>query len=543
MKTKLSRPLRESSRNPHCVPAVFAVVVLALALSACKPTRDMAEAKKEATADIKRDLISVHPPEYYFSQNVTFTQTPVDLQKGQHSLYWSILGGPSYYSVIRNTDKGASLLLNGNIVLGDLSGILTYDNMGGWQGHAAEQGVERVTAGWEYLDKENWIIPDWIVCDESTRHVAYAATQQGKWFNCVDGVREPLFHRVSRVTFSANGDHHAYVVEDGDKSLVVFDGIAQRAFVDVAADSVTVSDDPRCYAYIAGENKDRSFVVYGNRNGKEYLECSGLVMSSDGTKIAYRGRDADGWHVVTCEYQKTEVQGEPFQEVSAPALSKNGVHFAYYGGTADTKRLIIDGNHSEQFQGKALGKPPLITNDGKVTAVFSESDAVRLISGGKDTGVWKGLGNRVLSQNGESVAVPAKRTKESAVELLLNGDSISAHTDIISCIFTPKADHVVCGAREDDGSIRVWIEKQSGPTHSNAEGIGGMSFSPNGEMLSYSVKQEGKFYCFVNGSKSGPYVFVGVPSYANGELAFYASDGDKTYLVEATISNQSGKQL
>jgi len=145
-----------------------------------------------------------------------------------------------------------------------------------------------------------------------------------------------MHHSESPVKFNADGQHFAFVADDGDKQFVVLDNFGRHEHNAVSPDVVASDVDLKRPAFLGAKR------ATGEPYGKLYNHASRCVFSPDGQHFAYVAGDGDSYFVVLdgVEQQRhgvmpTDVKFSPDSErlVYIAKDSKDGKAFVVVDGT------------------------------------------------------------------------------------------------------------------------------------------------------------------------------------------------------------------
>lgn len=220
------------------------------------------------------------------------------------------------------------------------------------------------------------------------KHLAYAASDGGKWSIILDGVRsEGKYDAISTPVFSPDGLHHAYVAKRG-MNVVVVDG-KPGSYHD-AVTALAFSADSRHVGYVARDKGRFSVWVDGVQEAEYEIGVSDFTFGPVGGRYAYVAITAKGRFVV--------VDGQPLVErrsVGAPVFSADGSRYAYVAEWPEEKEyehpsmtvsvrrfgVVVDGVAGRGFEEIAarpltgLGSGSgLFTSDGKHIAYVARTD-------------------------------------------------------------------------------------------------------------------------------------------------------------------------
>ncbi len=253
--------------------------------------------------------------------------SPAVSADGRVFAYWA-LGDDFVWRVIRNHKPVAGLMAEkpGQLILSPDGQTLaaTYKRDGLW--HVAFQG--RLVGSYASIGQGSLLLsPD-------SRHVAYAVHQPAGWTVFLDGKPLADFPRlaVSGIRFSPSGDRLVCVAGTSqgwhvwEKPIITSPGsdtapgnhVTQPAYDAIDVKSLTFSADGQHLAYLA-ERLGRSVVVRDGEVLGEYDRADHLTFSPTAEHLAYVGLLDGAWQV----FVEGVPSGEPFDEL----LPQAGVVF------------------------------------------------------------------------------------------------------------------------------------------------------------------------------------------------------------------------
>ena len=136
--------------------------------------------------------------------------------------------------------------------------------------------------------------------------------------------------------FAERGGAVAWVDQEGGASRVVLNGRAGKAYA--AVGQIALSPDGRRSAHAALADGSWRMVVDGVE-GKGYAELQGPVFSPDGTHLAYQARAGEAWHLVV----DGTVSGPSRTPYQGPEFSADSSRIAFIADTDDRGfgRLVV----------------------------------------------------------------------------------------------------------------------------------------------------------------------------------------------------------
>ncbi len=177
---------------------------------------------------------------------------------------------------------------------------------------------------------------------------------------------------------------------------------------------VAFSDSGSSVAYLAGKD-NRFFVVHNQERGKEYPEIATIVLSPDGSRLAY-GAHPDGNDRKWCMVVDGK-EGKRYDTVLTPIFSPDGKHLLYQAKDADKWYIIVDGAPNQGTP--ASYSPPLFSSDSSSIAYVESAASIgdtRLIV--TDLLFHKQRGR--ISIGDEVLVINKNRTRIAAVEAVKN---------------------------------------------------------------------------------------------------------------------------
>jgi len=154
--------------------------------------------------------------------------------------------------------------------------------------------------------------------------------------NVTDGA---VYDEVRNLTFSADGEHLAYIAQKGTVNYLVYDG------KEVAIPSgeypwpPVIRPDYKGVGLIIvgkkGATMHQAFIDDGIRTPQKYKECADLTYSRDGKNHAYVAIRDERFLIIT-----NGVEGPMFDRVISPQFSPDG-KFLIYRARQDGKRFVV----------------------------------------------------------------------------------------------------------------------------------------------------------------------------------------------------------
>lgn len=340
---------------------------------------------------------------------------------------------------------------------------------------------------------------------------------------------------ASRLVFSADGLHAAYVVQQATECKAVLDGKVVFTHEWIPAASIVLSERGGRYALIT-HSQDGMRVVVDGVEQKPYFEVGHPVLSPDGKRHMYWAKvnkDSKGHIVVvdgvpsTTEFEKVGPkslrftpdgkrfafaaqrdgkwlfvvdwkEGKPYDQVGAIEFSKDGSRWGHRAERNGKNLAVIDGEEQKEHDkvggfafsddGKrvayaaATGKWYHIVADGKV---LGEPPA-------KDDTDPQLVSEPVFSPDGQRLAyVTAKRR---TFRVVVDGTPGDPHDLAGDVQFSADSKHVVYRAR-DEKLWRVVVDGKPGKPY---DATGPALVSPDGSRVAYAAKEGANTYLVIN---------------------------------------------
>jgi predicted nucleic acid-binding Zn ribbon protein len=325
--------------------------------------------------------------------------------------------------------------------------------------------------------------------------VAYAAgegnPERVTFFDGDRMITEFLF--AGSPVFSRNGRKLAFIASNdprSSKGFVVVDGKRGPMIEEMHGPPIFNSDGSKL-AY-AGKQSDKWYVFAGDDKSEGYDQVDNLTFSRDGNKMAYVAKQGNRYFVVT-DYKR----GEEFDSVKRIVISRYGDTVAYIAGRANKEFIVINDRMGPPFE--YLSGEPAISEDGQKVAYLAhdKDPGVLLVTGDKKErlGDWYEIYGLLLSPDGSKAGYKVKKDGQFFVVIGANRE--------------PNFDH-----------IEAFV------------------FSPDGKRGAYTVRENHKEFVVV-GDKRGPaFDHVESPYFSadSNRWAYRAKQGDKWVIVTAGVS-------
>ncbi|MDN5286322.1 MAG: WD40-like Beta Propeller Repeat [Mucilaginibacter sp.] len=283
------------------------------------------------------------------------------------------------------------------------------------------------------------------------------------------------------ITVTPNGRHTIFVMPNGNKQRVVFDGVAGPEFEGVYVErSLVLSSDEKRTGYIIATNQPapngcktcgppgKWRVVIDNQFGPEYEKILRIAFSHDAKKVAYAAM------------KKTE-DGSTFWTVVV-----DGKEAGHYNAISKLSPLFnLDGKQVVSVARKENQKSVVVVNN----AESKEYDYI-------------GYGIPFFSPDGKHMAYSARDYSPNLTTVVFDGKASPKYNAIPerSLVFSADSKHFAYGAQTGN----EWQVVTDGMPQEKYAQVDNIQYSPDGKYLTYKAKKGDKWMVVVN-SKEGTY--------------------------------------
>lgn len=376
---------------------------------------------------------------------------------------------------------------------------------------------------------------------DGRRFAVHAKINKSKWIVVIDGKPGPEFEEVifsdhsrvpgvGQVLFSPNSQHVAYAAHrgSGDKGwVVVLDGKAGPDF-DELIGSFQFSLDSEHLVYRAMRGK-KWFMVVDGKEGPEFLDMRVPVYSPDSRHLAYRALTTENKCVIVLdgEARPAELEGMKgacfsHSRSSGLSFSPDGQRLAYQFSRGQNKwAMMVDGKEGIELQEL---RDPLFSPDGQHVAYRAQKGRdkwVMVLDGLPDPEFAYVEENWTFSSDGKHLAYKAKTASNKWV-VVLDGQPGPEFEKIPKGPFFSTAGSRLAYEVLEGAKNFVVVDGKPGPDFDSVpfpfgkgEGhspwgssVGGFSFSPNGQHLSYLARRGQKFAVIEDGEAGPEFPFI-----------------------------------
>lgn len=257
--------------------------------------------------------------------------------------------------------------------------------------------------------------------------------------------------------------------------------------------SLVFSEDGRHVAFVQrrtclGESQGRcpespEFVVTDGRPGPEYASIRALVLSPDGSRVAFVAEVPCDESSGSCHKETVVVDQRPgrrFDQIhGAPAFSSDGSHVAYLARDGEREILVRD---EQPVFSYALGGLEACPADDCVVISPDARHVVQLMSGSTFS-VWlrDGKPGPHLSPMSFDGCVPAAHARA--------GSSGCARLEELRPTFSGNSQRLAYGADAPGDRKRMFIDGRPGPVFDE---VSNFVFSPDGAHFAYWARRGGR---------------------------------------------------
>ena len=346
--------------------------------------------------------------------------------------------------------------------------------------------------------------------------LAYIVQEDGQMFAVVDSKSYTKYDIIGSFTFSPDGSHFAYRVQNKNgEQFVVTDEQKGPVFPVGVPPKIGIifSPDSKNIAY-AGINQNNSHIlVKNNKKVASYSKIIDIQFSPDSQHLAAICQDENMWMVV-----KDGEKGKPYQRVNNLIFSPDAEHLAY---TAQKNGEIIVVKDQKEFDDGKGAINPIFSPDGSRFAYLAidGDEKCRYIIDGKKGMVIGRPGRLIFS--GDSTRVAYGAWIGGKWHLISDGHKGPAFEKILFFSFSPFTSDLVYGGLKEDGQACVVI---NGEQQKPYPSVMVPEFSPHKNTIAYvAATEQKKMVMVVNGEEQKPYPVIGIPSKEKaGKLVFTA---------------------
>ncbi len=285
--------------------------------------------------------------------------------------------------------------------------------------------------------------------------VAYEAREGGKW-RIVFGEHESASADMSFMppVFSPDGGSVAYILldyEKGASTVFVSDvgtGELRSAETYDRIGGFRFNPGSPAFAYEAAR-QGREFVVLGGfaraaREGKSYESVRGLVLSADGSTVAYLARKRDKWFIV-----KGDEEGpEGYDAVRSLSISPGGLKVAAVLSVGGKSVVVVEDRAGRPYD--AVSEPVFSPDGSLVAYTASRGGKWFLVVGDEEGPAYDMAVSPVFSPDGRRIVYRARRDGRRFIVIAGRDAAVvregPEHDFLWQPVFGPDGRHVAYGA-------------------------------------------------------------------------------------------------
>jgi hypothetical protein len=326
---------------------------------------------------------------------------------------------------------------------------------------------------------------------------AYAAQVDGKWRMVVDGRESEPFDAVEAPVFSPDGAHFAYRARLGEGVHLVVDGKATagtRGYLMHAFGAgsrlvfIDEADEQGLGRLVVSDLAFETQTVVAPR-------VAGVILNGDGSRLGTVAVGADGQRVVSVALDRSDrlTRGPVKDRIAYLSFAPDGVSLAYVADKGNKRSIVLGDREEPVSRTDVIVTVPVVRPDGRGVGVAVVSGGVvalreYFVKGGATDGTYGGIDDLVYSSDRHSRAYVAE--KDGKFFVVANGKKGPAFDRVVTPRFSPDGKLLVYRARQD-GKRFVVVADTEGKTlrqHPAYEQVFPVQFTPDGRSVAYGVK-------------------------------------------------------
>lgn len=309
-------------------------------------------------------------------------------------------------------------------------------------------------------------------------HGAYVVQDGDGQRVVADGIPGRKYNRIGTLYYSKTDGHLAYTAFSGTEWRVVVDEKEQAAFSTIIDEEMNFSSDGTHIAYPIQDKKQVTLVVDGIPQQKSFqqIKQDSITFTPDGKHIAYVAYLATGKQVVVLDGKP----GISYDEIRNNLLfSSDGNHLAYMASIKkDTKKpnsmpdIIEHVHHESIFKGLGLGD---LLYSGTRWLCVVDGKAGKLYP-------YTIMYGAAFSPDGKHFAYSAYKGKKHWVAVIDEKEG-KPYDDVADFTFNPQSSRVAYGIRNKK-QVAVVVDGKQGPLFDSFS-QNSFRFSPDGTQFLY----------------------------------------------------------
>ena len=291
---------------------------------------------------------------------------------------------------------------------------------------------------------------------------------------------------ASWLNFSPNGEHVAYDLRRGDKSVVVYDGKEGPE-----CDSWKMgrfSADSSRYQYEMTQANLQLLVVAGHEDKPVPVEdAEREVRSPDGKRLARVVKGDDGqW--VTCDGQ----EGPHYQSVSRVHFSPDGRRLVYTAqNAAKAFFIVIDGTPYGPCQG--VGGPVVFSPDGKRYAFTARRmGKAKVVCDGKEGQAYDNVFYPIFSPDSKGLAYWTRSADLETVLIIWDETEVGRITSDAQLAFSPDSRRLAWGSWHGDAYLCPKKGQEAVRLSTGLNASSEPAFSPDSRHVAFAAGHDDK---------------------------------------------------
>ena len=342
-----------------------------------------------------------------------------------------------------------------------------------------------------------------IMLSPDGRRIAYGALVDGKWRMVVDGKEGRSFDTVLTPLFSPDGQHVAYQAQDGTKWYVVVD-TAPNEGTTTSYTTPEFSSDSSLLAYVeaADTNSKMRLIVsdllFSKQSIKKSIGDQLFITNRDKTRIAAVQAVEKKFRIIDFPFATPDAvrEGRLYDVIENVTMSADGSSMSYCA-LRDRARLIFLDDREELLPEGRAPELPVIRPDKKgvgiLLAVQNRISLHQSFINSKEKGkIYDEAANLTYSKDG-SYAYAARTGKNWFI--VVNGTEGPEFDRVIEPLFSPDGTVLAYRARKDGKRFVVVADAKDGRIirqHPPYEQVFQPVFTANGKAIGYGVKDGNK---------------------------------------------------
>jgi hypothetical protein len=217
-----------------------------------------------------------------------------------------------------------------------------------------------------------------LVFDPTGRHLAFSAARGAERLAVVDENEHSAYDDLSKIVFSSDGSHTAYIARKEHKEMIVIDGkpttLNHRALL-----SAPIWMRGNQFAYVAEDGPTKWVVIPG---GSEQRKFKAIVsdqegnlsvrFSADGQHYGYFAQMNNGAFAAVID---GNIYGPFFRIGDAPLFSHDGYHHAYAAAHKPMAWVMVrDGAVTDGLNFQAIGSAVALSDDSSELAYAAKRE-------------------------------------------------------------------------------------------------------------------------------------------------------------------------